>query len=200
MDLGKHYKNNQKSLDALSDDDLRVAFKKCKNHISIRLKQKTIYGAHTDKNLGEPPLDYYFNTALEKLISGAWEWKDGRDLPEQLIRIVDSQITKEVKKVTTKKHQNFKIEYEDIENTFYYLGEIPENVEAKEAEYEQKLKLIEDAIVDDDELIEFFEALKAEYKPAEIAELLGKTTKQLGKIKERLLRKVKSHVYHLQRK
>ncbi len=42
MDLGKHYKNNQKRLDALSDDDLRVAFKKCKNHISIRIKQKTI--------------------------------------------------------------------------------------------------------------------------------------------------------------
>ncbi len=150
--------------------------------------------------MGESPLDYYFNTALEKLILGAWEWKHGRDLSEQLIRIVDSQITKEVKKVTTKKYQNFEIKYQDIESTFYNLGEIPEDIEAKEADYEYKLKLIKDAIVDDDELIEFLEAIKPEFKPAEIAELLGKTTKQLGKIKERLLRKVRSHVYHLQRK
>lgn len=200
MELGKYYINNQNRFEELSNDDLRVAFKKCKDHIKIRIKQKTLYGAHTEKNLGENPLDYYFNFAIEKLLSGAWEWKEGRNLSEQLIRIVNSQISKEVKKVKTDKHQKIVLEYEDIENTFYDLGEMPEETESVEADYGYKLKLIEEAIVGDSELVDFFEAVRAEYKPAEIAELLGKTIKQLGKIKERLFRRVNSYILQKQKK
>lgn len=200
MELGKHYISNQKLFEKLSDDDLRVAFKKCKNHIKIRLKQKTLYGAHTEKNLGENPLDYYFDLAFEKLLSGAWEWKYGRTLSAQLIRIVDSRISKEVEKVKTNKHREFQLDYEDIEQTFYNLGEMSDDIEAFESDYENKIKLIEEAIVDDNELVDFFEAVREEYKAVEIAELLGKTTKQLGKIKERLLRRVNSHILQKQKK
>ena len=190
MEFGKFYIKNKKLIDQLTDDDLRVAIKKCKEHIKIRLKQKTLYGAHTEKNLGESPLEYYLNTAVDKILSGDWEWKEGRTLSEQLIRVIDSQISKEVEKVKAAKNEKFKIIYDDIEKNFYSLCETIIDKDENEKDYQDRINLIEKAIIGDQELIDFFDAIKAGYKSSEIAELLGKTVKQLGKVKERLLRRV----------
>jgi len=193
MKLGKHYKSNQARLNQLSDDELRVAIKKCKEHINWRLKQHTLYGVHTENNLGENPHNYYISTSLEKLFLGQWEWKEKHSLTEQLIRISDSQISKEIEKSKTKKSHSFKLIYEDIEQSFYDLADNSENVSEKESAYQRKINIIEEAIKEDDELNILLDAVKAGYKASEIAELLGKTPKQLGKIKERLIRKVKNY-------
>lgn len=188
MDVGEFYEKNFKRLTALSDDDWRVAIKKCKSHVQWRLKQKTLYGAHTSTNLGSDPVDYYVNLGTDKVLSGEWEWKLKFSLSEQLIRIVDSAISKEVEKVRAKKASEFKIEYtEDVE--FYDLEDIQD--QGSEQDYLQRVDSIEKAIKGDDQLEEMWDCIKNLYKRSEIAELMGLTPKQFDKLKERFIEKVR---------
>jgi len=46
MAIGEYYKQNLSKLAKVSESDWRVALKKCKNHLTWKLKQKTISGAH----------------------------------------------------------------------------------------------------------------------------------------------------------
>lgn len=190
MDAGEFYEKNFKRLTALSDDDWRVAIKKCKSHIQWRLKQKTLYGAHTSANLGSDPVDYYVNLGTDKILSGEWEWKIKFSLSQQLIRIVDSAISKEVEKVRTKKASEFRVEYtDDLE--FYDLEDNQD--QGLEQDYQQRIDSIEKAIKGDNQLEEMWDCIKNLYKRSEIAELMGITPKQLDKLKERFIEKVRKN-------
>jgi hypothetical protein len=87
---GKYYDANCRKLDGLDDPQFKAALKKCRDHLDIKLKRRTTFGAHTEKRLGEDPYDYYTRYAYSAIISGDWEWKDGRTLGQQMIRIIDS--------------------------------------------------------------------------------------------------------------
>lgn len=190
MDVGEFYEKNFKRLTALSDDDWRIAIKKCKSHVQWRLKQKTLYGAHTSTNLGSEPVDYYVNLSTDKVLSGEWEWKLKFSLSEQLIRIVDSAISKEVEKIRTKKASEFKIDYtEDVE--FYDSEDIQD--QGSEQDYLQRVDSIEKAIKGDGQLEEMWECIKNLYKRSEISELMGLTPKQFDKLKERFIEKVRKN-------
>lgn len=76
----------------------------CKKHIRLRVGQKTLFGAHSEKNLSMSAFDYYFTTAIEKIYSGTWKWKYEKfTITEQLIRLIDSLISEEVRKYRTNK-------------------------------------------------------------------------------------------------
>ena len=191
MSLGKYYEANQKRADNLAEEDWRVAIVKCKEHLRWKLRQKTLYGAHSPTNLGADPIDFYLSLAYEKLLSGEWEWQVQYSLVEKLIRIIDCAFSTEVEKKRTQKSEKFKVEYRDLEAEFYDLGNFSDQGTLEEArEYEQRVKKVEEAVKGDPQLELFWEAVQAGFKRSDVAEFLEITPKQLDKVKEKLIRRV----------
>lgn len=205
---GTFFESNSIKLDTVSGVEWEIALRKAEKHLNYRLWNKTNFGAHTAENLGVPAKEYYLNFAYMSIIYGNWEWKDDFDLPEQLIRIIDSRISTVVesyKKAKEKnkerledgKHQLTTSEVpQDVESTFYDLEGDEEINEADLLKVEEEYDKIEQFISesDDDNLIVFWECVKEGYTRKEIAEFIGKTPKQLDKIKEKLLRQIKKEL------
>jgi len=188
MEIGQYFKPNQKKIAKLNDNDWRIALKKCKEHIRYRLFQKTLYGAHTSSNLGKDPFQYYMDIACDKILFGDWEWQDKFGLAEQLIRIINSYISKEVDKYTTNKEESIK--YVDIEDEFYQTP-YEESDNIQENEYSSRLNTIDMAVRGDIELEILWEAIKEGKKRVEIAELLEVDSRRIDKLREKLAFKVK---------
>ena len=190
MEAGEYYYLNQKRLTELTDADWKVALSKCKEHIRWRLKQKTLSGAHSASNLGAEAVDHYLGVAYEKILTGEWEWKENFTLAQQMIRVANSYISKEVEKATSAKSDAFKIIYKDIEEEFYDLASPPAE-EQEEQEMDDRLQVIEVAAAGDEELEFMIEGLKEGRKRADIAELLGLGVRQVDKLREKLMRRIK---------
>lgn len=197
MELGKYYNSNEKRLARVKAVEWNVALTKCEEHIRLKLRQRTLYGAHSSSVLGADPIDHYISLACEKIISGAWEWQEEMELTEQLIRIINSSISKSVEHVATDKATMFKVTYGDIEDEFYKLGNLDAQVDDRDegrndAEYERRLKLVEESVAGDIELEILWEGVKEGKKRTEIAALLDKTPRQFDKLREKLIRKAQS--------
>jgi hypothetical protein len=189
--LGQYYNANHKKLNAVNDDTLKVAISKCKEHVNHRLYQRMLYGAHTSTNLGEDPVKFYTEDAIDAVISGRWEWKDKYNLAEQLIRIADSKISKEVEKSKTDKAQSLSIEYFDPESELYKFELSDDNEDtAIKLRLEKEVKIIEDAIKGDSDLEFLFECIKEGQKRRQIAALMDITPKRYDKLIEQLKEKV----------
>lgn len=192
MELGEYYKKNQNRIASLSDADWKVALKKCKDHIRWKLKQKTLFGAHSASRLGADPVEHYLGISHEKILFGEWEWKDDYSLTEQMIRIVDSYISTEVEKKKTQKEKSFKTLYKHIEEEFYDLVDPPDSTE-EEAIFAERLQLIMGAIKGDAQLELFMEAIKERMKRCDVAVILDIQPRQLDKVREKLMRRVRSY-------
>ena len=190
MEVGEYYSFNDKKLSQLKESDWKIALKKCKTHVQLKTKQRTLYGAHNGSNLGSNAVDYYVTVAYDKIITGQWEWKDDYSLSEQLIRIANSCISTEVEKTKTKKSESFKIIYTDIENEIYNLADHEIDLTDEEV-YAEQVKIIETATKGDDQLEMFWECIKDGYKRLDIAKLLDIAPRQLDKVREKFLRKIK---------
>lgn len=197
MVLGEYYKKNQNRIALVDEANWKVALKKCKEHIRWKLKQKTLSGAHSASRLGADPIEHYLGIAYEKILIGEWEWKKEYSLVEQMIRIIDSYISTEVEKKKTKKEESLKVEYIDIDKEFYDLVDPPDSVQ-EEALYAEKLQKIENAIKGDSQLELFLDSVKEGMKRADIAELLDLRPRQFDKVRERLLRRVRTYQSSLQ--
>jgi len=191
MEVGEHYNSNHQRIASLTDNDWRVALNKCKKHIQWRLRQRTLYGAHSPSNLGADPVEHYLGVAYEKILSGEWEWKKEHSLSEQMIRIAHKYIGLEVEKISTDKKTSLQIVYKDIEEDFYHMANAPPDID--ESEYEEKLRIIEAAVFEDSQLAIMVEAIKEGHKRSEIAALMDIQPRQFDKLKEKLERKVKNY-------
>ena len=67
-------------------------------YLRWRLKGKTQRGAHSEKALGMPALDYYQELAVVKLIEGEWKWQDRFTLGKQLEKIAADLVTKQTQR------------------------------------------------------------------------------------------------------
>ncbi|MGN8072822.1 hypothetical protein [Mucilaginibacter sp. 22184] len=191
METGKYYQANQRKTEQLVESDWKVALAQCKEHIRWRLRQRTLSGAHSASSLGADPIDHYLGIAYEKILLGEWEWKDEHTLAQQMIRIADSYISKGVAKATSAKGEAFKIIYKNVEEEFYDLAAPPAD-EQEQHEIEQRLKMIETAVVGDEHLEFMIEGLKEGKKRADIAELLNIGVRQLDKLREKLMRRIQN--------
>jgi ribosome-associated translation inhibitor RaiA len=194
MEVGKHYSQNYKKLGQVTEQDWKVALKKCKRHIKLRLRAKTLSGAHSAPVLGGDPVDHYLGMAYEKLLAGTWEWKDEYSLAEQMIRIIDSQISKQVEKAKTRQAQERQVVFRDMETCFYDVVDLPLTPH-EEIMMDAQLKAIEKAVDGDEQLLFIVEALKEGKKRAEIAELLDITPRQLDKLKEKIKRRIVDQIF-----
>ncbi len=194
MEVGKYYSQNDKKLAQVTDQEWKVALKKCKSHIEWKLKAKTVSGAHSAAVLGSDPIDHYLGMAYEKLLAGEWEWKDKYDLAEQMIRIINSQISKQVEKAETRKAHESQVLSVDMETGFYDIADSP-LTPREEIMMDAQLQAIEKAIEGDEQLLFIVEALKEGKKRAEIAELLEITPRQLDKLKEKIKRRIVDQIF-----
>jgi len=191
MSLGTYYYQNQKKLCSVSDTEWRVAIHKTKRHISLKVKQKTLSGVHAGARLGAEALDHYLGISYEKIINGNWEWKETFSLAEQMIRIVDSEINKEVEKSKTVKAKEMKLISTPSTEDFYSTIDA-ESSEDDSNECEKQLKIVEAAAKEDIQLEIMLEAVKEGKKRAEIADLLEINPKQLDKLREKLIAKART--------
>jgi len=188
MSLRPFYDTNANRIQSLTDDDWRVAIKKCQEHVRWKLRQKTLYGAHAPQNLGTDPIDYYVGKAYEKIIEGHWEWKAQYTLSEQMIRVADSHISTEVEKTKTKKAESIKLTYTDEIDLYEIVDDFDEGLEQ---EFQTRFDAVEKVATGDEELKQLWDCIKAGYKRSEIAELMDLTPKQFDKLKEKLVERVK---------
>ena len=193
METGKFYHTNQLKLKQVETQGWAVALEICEKHIRWRLKQKTLSGAHSASNLGADPVDYYLGVAYEKILTGEWEWKEKYNLAQQLIRIADSQMSKEVEKAKSEKGKSSKVIYKETEEDFYHLEAAPDYQVGDEDEFYQRLKAVVIAVSGDEDLEFMIEALKEGKTRAEIAELMGLDVRKFDKLREKLLRRIRNH-------
>ncbi|MBS0424094.1 MAG: sigma-70 family RNA polymerase sigma factor [Proteobacteria bacterium] len=175
--------------DAVSDDEWRVCAKKCKDHINLRLGNKTAYGAHSEKNLEMSPFDFYFTGAVTKLMEGIWNWKfEQYSLLEQLIRLIDSMISEEVRKYKTPKAQAIKVFNVGDHDLFDHLQSDldVEPSEEYEKEFTRQIEVVKQAIDGDEELLLFHLCVESQMKYPEIAKEMNIDIKRAYKLGEKL--------------
>ena len=68
--------DNSERLEAVSDKQCREALDELTAYLRWRLKGRTRRGAHSERELGMPALDYYQEEPVVKLIEGDWKWQD----------------------------------------------------------------------------------------------------------------------------
>lgn len=90
--------DNSERLETVSDKQWREALDELTAYLRWRLAGKTQRGAHSEKELGMPALDYYQEEAVVKLIEGDWLWQERFTLGKQLEKIAADLVTKQVKK------------------------------------------------------------------------------------------------------
>jgi DNA-directed RNA polymerase specialized sigma24 family protein len=90
--------DNSDRLEAVTDEEWREALDELTAYLTWRLKGKTSEGAHSERVLGMPALDYYQEEAVVKLIEGAWKWQERYTLGKQLVQIATNLITKQVER------------------------------------------------------------------------------------------------------
>ena len=193
MEKGKHLQCNLKKLETVTDNQWIKALNKCKDHVVTRLRKRTLFGAHTEERLGMDPVEYYVQFAYDAIADGHWEWKDGRTLGQQLVRIANNRIGKEVEKYQIEQRDSFSMAGEKMDDFFYTDDPLPgEPTLVQEVVFSKKIAIIEDAIKGDKNLEMFWECVKDGMKREAIAAFMEKQPKQIDKLREKLIGKVKS--------
>lgn len=157
-----------------------------KSSIKHRLHY-TDSGAHSVSELGMPALDYYATEAIEKIISLSWSWNpENISLTDQLIRIANSLISRQVDSYKRRKDNLEPITYE--ENLSYDVFD-----EVYDADIDKVLECI-DRIAQADELLsEYWSAIKAQFKSKEIAELMNIDVNKVYKQNDKLIYQAKKN-------
>ncbi|MES2648111.1 MAG: hypothetical protein V4717_14635 [Bacteroidota bacterium] len=190
MEFGPYYQRNQRKLASISEAKWKETIAKCIRFIELKLKKKTLYGAHAGSLLGAEAVDHYISVAYERIISGYWEFQDDMDIAEQMMRVITSYISKAIEHTKTVKATVLNIKYTPIEEEFYEKEIDSGADDLLEDRYASMIKSIEDTIKDDIELEIIWEAIKEGKTRYEIAELLDKTPRQFDKLREKLIRMV----------
>lgn len=186
-----------KKLEALiaPESEWAKALKKCRRHVQIRICRSTLFGAHSEERLGMDPVEYYVSFAYEAILEGHWEWKDERTLGQQLVRIAENRIGKEVELYRTEPRTQLLITNDDIDERFYSEDLPPAELTLiQDAVFNKKIEIIEESINGDGDLELFWECIKEGMKRNDIAVFMEKKPKQIDKLREKLIGKInKSH-------
>lgn len=92
----------ERHLEALTDEKFQVIHRRLQTKIVRYVKGNFHYGAHSQHELGEDYLSHYSMRAWEKLMSGTWTWKPDKTILEQLEIIAKNLIGKQVEKYERK--------------------------------------------------------------------------------------------------
>ena len=172
----------QTELDKISDKEWEEICTRCKNFLKKKLFNKTIYGAHSEKELGMSAIDYYLEEAISKIFLLQWEWKfEKYNITQQIMRIAGSLISKKVEKYKRKTEDGVtEIEYNDL-MAFDMFDEVQDDG------IDQLLECIERIVKDDMLLKIHWESIKEGLKSSEISEIIGKPVNYVYRQNEKLI-------------
>lgn len=98
---GKEWKEVQNSLMEAIARLLHGTLKKDESGRAYLSGGYTLYGAHSEREVGGDALYHYFGMVVEKLFDGSCEWKAQNSLEDQLKRIAEHVIPNEAAKYRT---------------------------------------------------------------------------------------------------
>lgn len=211
--------DNSERLSTVSDQDWREALDELTAYLKWRLKGRTKWGAHSEKVLETPALDYYTEEAVAKLIEGFWKWQDRYTLAEQLIQIAGNLITKNAEKYK-REHPWVRDNENDNENgdegntnlsndTNLFIGgyrkgtqfvsldtmdpeDYPEIIDVdEEEEMDETYEMVMRLVSDDKELTVYVEAIRACGHFEEIPEYMNVSVKRVYRLQEKLVRRMR---------
>ncbi len=171
-------------LTSITDEEWIVVSDKCNHFLRSRLKNKTSWGVHSESNLGINAFDFYFVGAVEKLYNGTCTWFFGKfNLEEQIIRIMNSAISDNVRKAKITNEQKLEIEYDD--KKICSCKGIEENG-IDEDEYATRIQIIRTAIQNDPELSTYFSLVHEGCNSKEISQEMNIPIPKVYKLTEKL--------------
>lgn len=171
-------------LTSITDKEWIVVAKRCKAFLRSRLKNKTGWGVHSESSLGVNAFDFYFVGAVEKLYAGTCTWFFERfDITEQIIRIMNSMISENIRKSDTFIDVQIEIEY-DTERVCS-CKEIDEEY-IDEDEYNGKLQIVKNIIQDNEDLITYFNLVQEGYNSKEISLEMNLPISKVYKLTEKI--------------
>ena len=171
-----------KQLNAISDNEWLDVIDKLTTYVHFKLKGRTIFGAHSEQNLGINPVEYYVDDAIGKLFSLEWKWQfEKYSLLEQLQRVVGSMISTNVEKFKAKKESIISLEKSEIDgNEVQY--------------YEVFKQALEECSKDDEELQLYVMALDECASFDEMVETTGIEKKKLYVLQKKMTRRVTKYL------
>lgn len=189
----KYLEFNSKRLNGVSEKQWREALDEVTAYLRWRLAGKTQCGAHSEKELGMPALDYYQEEAVVKLIEGEWKWQERFTLGKQLERIAADLVTKQVQKwerahpmLTEDGSRKELVELRDPER-------LPDNIDDDgQEELDDTYNLVYELVEDDEELTIFVGAIEYCGNFKDLPEHTGWEMKKVYRMMEKLMRRIKS--------
>ena len=198
----KYLEFNAKRLSGVSEKQWREALDEVTAYLRWRLAGKTQRGAHSEKVLGMPALDYYQEEAVVKLIEGEWKWQERFTLGKQLEKIAADLVTKQVQKwerahplqtedgrwkmegvVPQRKPELIEFT-DDIEQ---YGDTIDDDGQKELDETYEKVFVL---VADDKELTLYVEAIVHCNRLDELPRYLGVTIQKVYRLQEKLMRRI----------
>lgn len=206
--MKNHYDNSDR-LDAVTDKEWREALDEVTAYLRWRLAGKTQRGAHSEKELGMPALDYYQEEAVVKLIEGDWKWQDRFSLGKQLVRIATDLVTKQTQKwlrahplltedgklkndedMIPQRKQEL-IEYTDDMEPFAGILDDP-STGSGTPEMDETYDVVYGLVADDEELTVFVSAIEHCGNFKDLPEHTGWEMKHVYRLMEKLMRRIRS--------
>lgn len=179
-------------LEKVDEEEWLVILSKAKEHIKIKTRGRTSYGAYSEENLGMSAIDYYVGETLKKLFEGTRDWKfETRSLVAEFIRIIDSIITEEVRKINIRKDGSTKIISVDPE---VFVDETEIKTENIEEVYSSQIDAILEVISEDKELEEIFLLIHDGNNYEQISKKMDIPKLKIYRAIEKIKRKVKATI------
>lgn len=178
----------------VSESEWLAAMAKCREHMKLKLKRKTLTGAHSTAVLSMPAPEYYLINAIQKLYEpDGWDWKFEKfTLSEQLIRIINSMISEQVRKYKVEKTNNPAVQYTNDDEVFETEDQLTEEeTKEREAIIDEFLGITEEAIKGDDNLETLYLHLMDNKSYSDVAKEMNMDIKKVYKLAEKLKEKVK---------
>ncbi len=183
--------NNKEILERLHDvpdKEWLYVIDKLTMFVRFRLKRKTLFGAHSEQNIGIEPIDYYVDESIAKLFSLEWEWQfEKYSLIDQLKRIVGSMISTNVESFRNRKEKVLPTENETL---FVLAEKANSSNENDDFTYDLFKKALEECSKDDEELQLYVMALDDCNSFDEMSSELGWDKKKLYSLQQKMTRRV----------
>ena len=201
--------DNHERLEGVSEQDWREALDELTAYLRWRLKGRTRWGAHSERVLETPALDYYTEEAAARLIEGHWKWQERYSLGQQLVEIAGNLITKQAEKYA-REHPNSNIEnHENDErastgSASKFVRRKPELIELMDPEdwpevvdedvaeeLDETYEMVMQMVSDDEELTVYVRAIRACGHFNELPEYTGFDVKKVYRLQEKLMRRIR---------
>lgn len=175
-------------LHAIKDKEWLEILDKLTVFVRFKLKGKTIFGAHSEQNLGVEPVEYYVDEAIGKLFGLEWEWQfEKYSLIDQLKRIVGSMISTNVENFRKKKEKVIPTENESLS---VLVEKVNVNNENDDVNYQLFTEALEKCSQDDEELQLYVMALDECNSFDDMSIELGWGKKTLYSLQQKMARRV----------